>query len=57
MSRKISGLHILRSIAEDEPVAVLIDKMVMKNCRRRRTSLNMAWICYKKASYDMVPHS
>jgi len=35
---------------------LLIDKMVLKNCRRRHTNLNMAWIDYKKA-YDMVPHS
>jgi len=32
---------------------LLIDKMVMKNCRRRHTNLNMAWIDYKKA-YDML---
>jgi len=30
--------------------------MVLKNCRRRNTTLNMVWIDYKKA-YDMVPHS
>ena len=35
---------------------LLIDKMMLKNCRRRHTNLNMAWIDYKKA-YDMVPHS
>jgi len=28
---------------------LFIDKMVMKNCRRRHTNLNMAWIDYKKA--------
>ena len=33
-----------------------IDKCVLKNCKRRKTNLNMAWIDYKKA-YDMVPHS
>ena len=30
--------------------------MVLKNCRRRHTNLNMAWIDYKK-TYDMVSHS
>ena len=33
-----------------------IDMCVMKNCKRRKTNLSMAWIDYKKA-YDMVPHS
>lgn len=35
---------------------LLIDKMVLRNSRRRKTNLSMAWIDYKKA-YDMVPHS
>ena len=35
---------------------LLVDKMVMRNCKRRKTNLAMAWIDYKKA-YDMVPHS
>ena len=35
---------------------LLIDKMILKNCRRRKTSLNMCFIDYKKA-YDKVPHS
>ena len=35
---------------------MLIDKMVMKNCKRRKTSLSMIWLDYKKA-YDMIPHS
>ena len=35
---------------------LLIDKMIMKNCKRRHTGLGMAWIDYKKA-YDMIPHS
>ena len=33
-----------------------IDKCILKNCKRRRTNLNVAWIDYRKA-YDMVPHS
>ena len=33
-----------------------IDKCVIKNSKRRKTNLSMAWIDYKKA-YDMVPHS
>ena len=35
---------------------LLIDKMVVSNCRRRHTNLSMGWIDYRKA-YDMVPHS
>ena len=35
---------------------LLVDKAILKNCRRRFTNLSMAWIDYKKA-YDMVPHS
>ena len=35
---------------------LLIDKMVMKNSKRRKTNLSMAWIDYKKA-FDMIPHS
>ena len=35
---------------------LLIDKIVPRNCKRRKTNLAMAWIDYRKA-YDMVPHS
>ena len=35
---------------------LLIDKMIIRNCKRRQTGLAMGWIDYKKA-YDMVPHS
>ena len=35
---------------------LLIDKMVIRNCRRRLRNLAMGWIDYKKA-YDMIPHS
>lgn len=35
---------------------LLIDKMIVKNCKIRLTSLAVAWIDYRKA-YDMVPHS
>ena len=35
---------------------LLIDKTILKNCRRRLTGLGMAWIDFKKA-FDMVPHS
>ena len=35
---------------------LLIDKMIIRNCKRRKTGVGMAWIDYKKA-YDMVPHS
>ena len=35
---------------------VLIDKAILKDCRKRHTNLALAWIDYRKA-YDMVPHS
>ena len=35
---------------------LLIDKEVVKNSRRRKTNLNVAWIDFRK-TYDMVPHS
>ena len=35
---------------------LLIDKMIVKDCKKRLTSLAAPWIDYHKA-YDMVPHS
>ena len=35
---------------------LLVDKAILKNCRRGLTNLSMAWIDYKKAC-DMVPNS
>ena len=35
---------------------LLINKTIVKDCRKRRTNLAMAWIDYRKA-YDSVPHS
>jgi hypothetical protein len=35
---------------------LLIDKMILKNCKRRKRNLAMTFIDYKKA-YDSVPHS
>ena len=32
---------------------LLIDKTILRDCRKRHTNLGMAWIDYKKA-YDMV---
>ena len=35
---------------------LLLDKAVLRDCKRRSTNLAMAWIdCWK--SYDMIPHS
>ena len=51
MSRKVAGKR--SQGAKDQ---LLVDKAILKNCRRRMTNLSMAWIDYKKA-YDMVPHS
>ena len=35
---------------------LIIDMMILKNCKKRMTNLCLAWIDYKKA-FDMVPHS
>ena len=35
---------------------LLIDKAIIRNCKRRKTGLAMGWVDYKKA-FDMVPHS
>ena len=35
---------------------MLIDKAILKDCKRRHTNLAMAWIDYRKAC-DVVPHS
>ena len=33
----------------------LIDTAVIRNCKRRKTNLNMAWVDFRKA-YDMISH-
>ena len=35
---------------------LLIDRMVLKNCKRRHTNLAMAYVDCKQA-YDVIPHS
>ena len=35
---------------------LLIDQMILRDCKRRHTNLAMAWLDYRKAN-DMVPHS
>ena len=35
---------------------LLIDKMVLNDCKKRHTNLGMTWIDYKK-TYDMITHS
>ena len=35
---------------------LLIDKTVLKDCRKRHTNLSITWIDHRKA-YDLVPHS
>ena len=35
---------------------LLIDKTVLKDCKKTHTNLSMAWIDCRKA-YDLVPHS
>ena len=45
-----------RKGSRDTKDLLLIDKMIVKDCKRRLTSLAVAWVDYRKA-YDMVPHS
>ena len=45
-----------RKEAETQKNQLLIDKMIVKDCKRRLTLLVVAWIDYHQA-YDMVPHS
>ena len=35
---------------------LMLDKIILKHCKARKTNLAMAWIDYQKA-YDMVPHT
>ena len=35
---------------------LLVDKLIIKNCKRRKTGLGMAWIDYKKV-FGLVPPS
>ena len=35
---------------------LLIDEIMLNDCKKRRTNLGTAWIDYKKA-YDVTPHS
>ena len=35
---------------------LLINKTILKDCRKRRTNLAMVWIDYRKA-YDFAPYS
>ena len=35
---------------------LLIDRMVLKNCKKRQVGLATGWIDYKKG-HEMVPHS
>jgi hypothetical protein len=35
---------------------LMLDKIILKDCRKRNTNLAMGWIDYQKA-YDLLPHS
>ena len=35
---------------------LLIDKTILKDCRKKRTNLAITWIDYRKI-YDFIPHS
>ena len=52
LPEKQKGCHRNSRGTKDQ---LLIDKAVMKNCRRRKVGLRMVWTDYQK-TYDMVPH-
>lgn len=35
---------------------LILDKKILKHCKRRKTNMAMAWIDYQKMN-DLVPHS
>ena len=41
--------------AQRDQRSLLIDKTILRDCRKRHTNQEMAWIYYKKAY--IVPHS
>ena len=45
-----------RHVSRDTKDQFLIDKAVIRNRRRRKVDINMAWFDFRKA-YDMVPHA
>ena len=45
-----------RKEAEAQKDQLLIDKIIVNNCKRRLTSMAVAWIDYRKTC-DMVPHN
>ena len=45
-----------REEAEAQKINYHLTKMSVKDCKRRLTSLGVAWIDYRKA-YDVIPHS
>ena len=47
------GCKRKRKGTEDQ---LLLDKAVLRDCKRRSTNLAMAWINYRKA-YDMIPYN
>lgn len=51
-ARKIYQIN--KRVDRGRPNTILIKKMVLKNCERRKTNLAVTWIDYKKA-YKMVP--
>ena len=51
-ARKIYQIN--KRVDRGRPNTILIKKMVLKNCERRKTNLAVTWIGYKKA-YKMVP--
>ena len=45
-----------RDAEEDTKDHLMLDKVIMRDCKQWKTGLAMGWIYYQKA-YDLVPHS
>ena len=52
LEEQIDCRHVSRGTKDQ----LLIDKVFIENCNRRKTNLNMAWVDFRKA-YDMVPNA
>ena len=51
-ARKIYQIN--KRVDRRRPNTILIKKIVLKNCKRRKTNIAVTWIGYKKAC-KMVP--
>ena len=51
-----STVHRVPNSMHSRSTGELIEGLMLNDCKKRHTNLDMAWISYKKA-YDMIPQS